>query len=283
VTNARCKGRFPRQGTAGREDNAHEEARSRQEALADGTQIDSQVLIDDVPVFVAAARDILASLTDAQRAKVRIPEGLFALRVAEATKLRDRKRAHEADMARAAGGKAGREAELRAVMREGIDERDLCYDSIRNALGSRRMGEVDALVGRADSPEALAIGCTALADFLDTTHALSDRAAVRLDDDGADHACASGSRRSSQREGSGGGTCGAGAWYVAEENDAKAERRQPGGDPRRSPAPAPEGAGRARRDVAARRRRAGRQRRAPAAARDARDGAPRALQSGRRA
>jgi hypothetical protein len=161
-----------------------------EDLVADGTQIDSQTLIDDAPVFVAAARDILASLTDAQRAKVRVPEGLFALLVAEATKLRELKRRHEADVARAAGGKAGREAELRAVMREGINERDLCYDSIRNALGSRRMGEVDALVGRADSPETLAHGLIALADFLDTTYALSDRDAVRLDDYGADHACA---------------------------------------------------------------------------------------------
>ncbi|XXY48697.1 hypothetical protein WME91_52705 [Sorangium sp. So ce269] len=142
---------------------------AEEDLVAEGTRIDSQSLIDDVPYFVASARRILGSLSEKQRGKLRMPAALLPQLVAEAARLQAMKRSHDASAVEAAGARVALEAQARSAMRDGIGERDLCYDGLRNALGARRMARVDAIVGRADSPENLAKGLEALASFIEET------------------------------------------------------------------------------------------------------------------
>ncbi|WP_437878344.1 hypothetical protein [Sorangium sp. So ce513] len=171
-----------------------------EDLVAEGTRIDSQSLIDDVPHFVASARRILGSLSEAQRSRVRMPEALLPLLVAEAGRLQAMKRSHDAAAAEVAGARAALEAQGRSAMRDGIGERDLCYDGLRNALGARRMARVDAIVGRADSPESLARGLEALASFIDETRRADPvQDAQLLEDYGVGAACAASLRATAQR------------------------------------------------------------------------------------
>lgn len=132
-----------------------------------GTTIDSIHVIEDVPRFAGSALAIWTALSPAQRGLVRLPEQIFALLVHEATQLRGLKGKHDAQAVDTAAAKAEREAKLRQAMRDGITERDLAYDSARNALGDSRLNELDAVVGTADTAGKLANGLNALADFLD--------------------------------------------------------------------------------------------------------------------
>ncbi|MGK4005408.1 hypothetical protein WMF31_22460 [Sorangium sp. So ce1036] len=171
-----------------------------EDLVAEGTRIDSQSLIDDVPQFVASARRILGSLSEAQRGKVRMPEALLPLLVAEAGRLQAMKRSHDAAATEVAGARAALEAQGRSAMRDGIAERDLCYDGLRNALGARRMARVDAVVGRADSPENLARGLEALAAFIDETRRADPlQDAKLLEDYGVGAECAATLRATAQR------------------------------------------------------------------------------------
>ncbi|WP_437562851.1 hypothetical protein [Sorangium sp. So ce542] len=171
-----------------------------EDLVAEGTRIDSQSLIDDVPHFVASARRILGSLSASQRAKVRMPDALLPLLVAEAGRLQAMKRAHDAEATEAAGARAALEVQGRSAMRDGIGERDLCYDGLRNALGARRMARVDAVVGRADSPESLAKGLEALASFIEETRRADPvQDAQLLEDYGVGADCAASLRATAQR------------------------------------------------------------------------------------
>lgn len=171
-----------------------------EDLVTEGTRIDSQSLIDDVPHFVASARRILGSLSEAQRAKVRMPAALLPLLVAEAGRLQAMKRSHDAAATEAAGARAALEVQGRSAMRDGIGERDLCYDGLRNALGARRMARVDAVVGRADSPESLAKGLEALASFIDETRRADPaQDAKLLEDYGVGAECAAALRTTAQR------------------------------------------------------------------------------------
>ncbi|WP_437602941.1 hypothetical protein WMF28_15040 [Sorangium sp. So ce590] len=171
-----------------------------EDLVAEGTRIDSQSLIDDVPHFVASARRILGSLSEAQRGKVRMPAALLPLLVAEAGRLQAMKRSHEAAATEVAGARAALEVQGRSAMRDGIGERDLCYDGLRNALGARRMARVDAVVGRADSPESLAKGLEALASFIDETRRADPaQDAEVLEDYGVGAECAAALRVAAQR------------------------------------------------------------------------------------
>ncbi|HSN98543.1 MAG TPA: hypothetical protein VLS89_09595 [Candidatus Nanopelagicales bacterium] len=155
------------------------------EALVDeGTSVDSLSLIDDVPRFVGSAREILGALSSAQRGKVRMPAGILALLVSETVKLRDMKQAHDAAVTGAAGSKAERGATARKVLRDGIGERDLCYEGLRSALDERKMAAANAIVGRADSHDNLAKGLEALASFIRDTAKKSDADKSRLEDYG---------------------------------------------------------------------------------------------------
>ncbi|WP_437737267.1 hypothetical protein [Sorangium sp. So ce1335] len=170
-----------------------------EDLVAEGTRIDSQSLIDDVPQFVASARRILGSLSGAQRSKVRMPEALLPLLVAEAGRLQAMKRSHDAAATEVAGARAALEVQGRSAMRDGIAERDLCYDGLRNALGPRRMARVDAIVGRADSPENLARGLEALAAFIDETRRADPQDAQLLEDYDVGAECAAALRTTAQR------------------------------------------------------------------------------------
>ncbi|KYG04997.1 hypothetical protein BE21_43450 [Sorangium cellulosum] len=171
-----------------------------EDLVAEGTRIDSQSLIDDAPHFVASARRILGSLSGSQRAKVRMPDALLPLLVAEAGRLQAMKRAHDAEATEAAGARAALEVQGRSAMRDGIGERDLCYDGLRNALGARRMARVDAVVGRADSPESLAKGLEALASFIEETRRADPvHDAQLLEDYGVGADCAASLRATAQR------------------------------------------------------------------------------------
>lgn len=171
-----------------------------EDLVSEGTRIDSQSLIDDVPHFVASARRILGSLSEAQRSKVRMPEALLPLLVLEAGRLQGMKRSHDAETTKAAGARAALEAQGRNAMRDGIAERDLCYGGLRNALGARRMARVDAIVGRADSPENLAKGLEALASFIDETRRADPlQDGKLLEDYGVGAECAASLRATAQR------------------------------------------------------------------------------------
>ncbi|WP_437681567.1 hypothetical protein [Sorangium sp. So ce131] len=171
-----------------------------EDLVAEGTRIDSQSLIDDVPHFVASARRILGSLSESQRSKVRMPAALLPLLVAEAGRLQAMKRSHDAEATEVAGARAAVEAQGRSAMRDGIAERDLCYDGLRNALGARRMARVDAIVGRADSPENLAKGLEALAAFIEETRRADPlQDGKLLEDYGVGAECAATLRATAQR------------------------------------------------------------------------------------
>lgn len=132
--------------------------------VENGTRIDSPLILEDVPGFVAAGLAGLKRLAPEQRALVKLPPGLFALLVDE-TRTLDRLRIdHEAMLAAAAAGtRSEREAALRAAMRAGLAVRSVTVSALRNVLGREGMVEIEAAVGTGDTASKLAAGLEELA------------------------------------------------------------------------------------------------------------------------
>lgn len=132
-----------------------------------GTRIDTQLILDDLPGFVAASLDTIKRLTGEQRALIKLPAGLFALLIDEAQVLARLKVDHDAMIEAAAGGtRSEREAALRKGMREGLALRNVTYHALRNVLGREGMTEVDEVTGVGDTAEKLASGLDALAALI---------------------------------------------------------------------------------------------------------------------
>jgi len=155
------------------------------ELVQAGTEVDSANVLEDVPRFVGSALSIWDALSPAQRQLVRFPSALLPLIVQEAIRLRDLKTKHDAQKVGDAAGRAERETKARQAMRDGIAERDMVYDSLRNALSDDRLDELDSVVGTADTHEKLARGLEALADFIDRVAKADPEDALALDDYGA--------------------------------------------------------------------------------------------------
>lgn len=131
-----------------------------------GVRIDSISLIDDVPGFVSSAIEIQKHLTPAQRPLLKLPSGIAPLLVAEAITLRSLHAEFSATSTIDAGSKAQRDTVARRELREGVTFRDIVYDALRNALGPDGMSEVDAVIGTAETHEALATGLSGMAKLL---------------------------------------------------------------------------------------------------------------------
>lgn len=160
----------------------------REEDLAtEGARVDSLNILSDLPRFVASALRVLAGLRSEQQSLFKLPPGLFALLVDEATTLARMKFTHDAAATASAGDKADREAVLRRVMREGVARRELLVGALGHALGSEAMRRIDVLTGDASSPDNLVKGLHALASFIDGVlkdGSPDDKAALELWDAG---------------------------------------------------------------------------------------------------
>jgi hypothetical protein len=155
-----------------------------------GTSIDSQSLLDDIPRFVSSMIEIRKALSPSQRGLLKLPEGIPALLIAEATALRTLHAEHLDAAVQGAGSKAQRESESRRESREGIALRDLVYDALRSAVGAEGMSEIDAISGTAETSEALAKGLSSLADHVRRLQKAGGDKRLLLEEFGVDEACA---------------------------------------------------------------------------------------------
>jgi hypothetical protein len=134
--------------------------------------------------------EIRKALSPSQRGLLKLPEGIPALLIAEATALRTLHTEHLDATVQGAGSKAQRESESRRESREGIALRDLVYDALRSAVGAEGMSEVDAISGTAATSEALAKGLSSLADHVRRLQKAGGDKRLLLEEFGVDEACA---------------------------------------------------------------------------------------------
>jgi len=147
-----------------------------------GTRIDSQNVLDDMPRFTGSALAISAALAPSQQPLLRLPAQIYPLLIHEARALREKKALHDSQGTGRAADKASRETAERAAMVAGIAQRDSVYDGVRNALGNGVVQELDAVVGRADTAQTLAKGHDGLAAFIDRKSKASPDNAAALKD-----------------------------------------------------------------------------------------------------
>ncbi len=155
-----------------------------------GTRTSSQNVIDDVPGFAGSALEIYASLSPAQRARIRLPQAIYPALVAEAVILRKKNADHATIRLDHAAGKADRSAAERRAVVAGIAKRDSVYDGLKSAVGEQAVAELNVVVGRADTAEVLAKGLDAVADFIDRKHTFDADTAALLEDFQVGPACA---------------------------------------------------------------------------------------------
>jgi hypothetical protein len=135
-----------------------------------GTSVESQNIIDDVPLFTRVASRALERMTSVQRASlVGFEPGLLGLIVHETVALRQMAHRKKGRASGAVARKLSAENKLKGARGEAIQQRNLAYDGLRNAIGLRKdlKKQLDGAVGVADTPELLRAGLAGLARFID--------------------------------------------------------------------------------------------------------------------
>jgi hypothetical protein len=128
------------------------------EAIEISAEIDSPDLLSRLPEFLDAAIEIQKALWPAQRTVSRLPSSFFPRIAAESRLLRSL----------AWGAPSTTSAvERRRARREAVIVRDVAWEALRDVLGPRRRGEIDALVTADETLDQLADSMDALAAYLD--------------------------------------------------------------------------------------------------------------------
>ena len=130
------------------------------EAIEISAEIDSPDLLSRLPEFLDAAIEIQKALWPAQRTVSRLPSSFFPRIAAESRLLRSLAWG-------AASTPPASAVERRRARREAVIVRDVAWEALRDVLGPRRRGEIDALVTADESLDQLADSMNALAAYLD--------------------------------------------------------------------------------------------------------------------
>jgi hypothetical protein len=130
------------------------------EAIEISAEIDSPNLLARLPDFLDAALEIQKALWPAQRTVSSLPSSFFPRIAAESRLLRS------LSWGAASTHPTPAIERLRAV-REAVIVRDVAWEALRDVLGPKRRGEIDALVVANETPAALADSMDAIAAYLD--------------------------------------------------------------------------------------------------------------------
>ncbi|HEX2568554.1 MAG TPA: hypothetical protein VH877_03270 [Polyangia bacterium] len=139
---------------------------SEQDLLKRGKRVASDRILEDMPLFLGSAHDILQSLSDAQRKKVSVEAQIFALCLDETLKLRQLREGHQVAAAVSAGGRAGRQVSKRQAVSALRAARRGLLTSLQNGLDKASLAHAKALAGKAATITALMDGSGRLADYL---------------------------------------------------------------------------------------------------------------------
>jgi hypothetical protein len=130
------------------------------EAIEISAEIDSPNLLARLPEFLDAAIEIQKALWPAQRTVSRLPSSFFPRIAAESRLLRS--------LAWGAASTHPTPAiERSRARREAVIVRDVAWEALRDVLGPKRRGEIDALIVADETPAKLADSMDALAAYLD--------------------------------------------------------------------------------------------------------------------
>lgn len=130
------------------------------EAIEISAEVDTPNLLARLPEFLDAALEIQKALWPAQRTVSRLPSSFFPRIAAESRLLREL--AWGADSAPPTSA-----IERARAMREAVIIRDVAWEALRDVLGPRRRGEIDALVTAGEASVELAASMNAVAAYLD--------------------------------------------------------------------------------------------------------------------
>jgi hypothetical protein len=132
-----------------------------------GVQADTGNILADVPRFVSSALRILAALEPSRRELVMLSQEVLAMLVDEAVVLEGMSRGHEVVATSEASDRTDREVVLKKHVGEGVALRDRVLGGLRSAVGEVALAPLRKVAGDASSPDALAKGLRAVADFID--------------------------------------------------------------------------------------------------------------------
>ena len=130
------------------------------ESIEISAEVDTPNLLARLPEFIDAALEIQKALWPAQRTVSRLSSSFFPRIAAESRLLRS--------LAWGADSTTPTSAIERArAVREAMIIRDVAWEALRDVVGPRRRGEIDALVTASETPEQIADSMSAVAAYLD--------------------------------------------------------------------------------------------------------------------
>lgn len=142
---------------------------SEQVLLKRGQRVDSDRILEDVPLFLGSAYGILQGLSEAQRKRVNLGKHILALCLDETLKLRMLHEGHQVAAALNAGDRAEGRVDERQSLRALRASRRSLLASLTNGLDEGAQARAKQLAGKASTKKSLVQGSERLADDLTKT------------------------------------------------------------------------------------------------------------------